>query len=52
MPKPMARDDSDKTDIQTQQPTPADRPEPRGNPEPDQEIVEKGKEQLDKVSGN
>jgi hypothetical protein len=32
---------------------PAEAPaEPRGNPEPDHEDVETGKEQLDKVSGN
>jgi len=31
---------------------PADPTEPRGNPEPDRERVEKGEEQLDKVSGN
>jgi hypothetical protein len=27
-------------------------PEPRGKPDTDEESIEKGKEQLDKVSGN
>jgi hypothetical protein len=31
---------------------PAGDVEPRGNPEPDQDAVEQGQEQLDKVSGN
>jgi hypothetical protein len=31
---------------------PTDGAEPRGNPDPDREQVEKGEEQLDKVSGN
>jgi hypothetical protein len=31
---------------------PQDPQEPRGNPEPDREDVDRGEEQLDKVSGN
>lgn len=31
---------------------PEDPPSPRGNPETDHEAVEKGQEQLEKVSGN
>ena len=53
------------TEETPQQPdVPADRPgeegdtrrpdqaEPRGNPEPDREAVDKGQEQFDRVSGN
>jgi hypothetical protein len=39
------RDDPPQTD-------PAEAPGPRENPEPDQERVEEGEEQLDRVSGN
>lgn len=31
---------------------PQDPQEPRGNPEPDRDDVERGEEKLDKVSGN
>lgn len=31
---------------------PTEGTEPRGNPESDEDAVEQGKEQLDKVSGN
>jgi hypothetical protein len=31
---------------------PADAPEPRGNPEPDEEAVKKSEEKLDEISGN
>jgi len=31
---------------------PAENPEPRGNPEPDPERVEQGKEELDRAGAN
>jgi hypothetical protein len=50
----MERDDTNREaeNAPDRERNPADPPEPRGNPEPERESVDKGEEQLDKVSGN
>jgi hypothetical protein len=50
----MERDDvtQQPQDAPDRERDPADPPEPRGNPEPERDSVERGEEQLDKISGN
>ena len=42
----------EETDVPDRERDPAEPVEPRGNPETDQDAVDAGEEQLDKISGN
>ena len=48
----MDRDDAKQQNQDDRERQPSDPPTPRGNPEADHEAVERGQEQLEKVSGN
>ncbi len=50
----MSFEEQEKTqqDVPERERDPAADPEPRGNPEVDQEDVDKGREQIEKVVGN
>ena len=45
-------DPSRQVDAPEREVDPASDPEPRGNPDVDQEDVERGREQIEKISGN
>lgn len=48
----MDKHDANQPSEDNRERRPSDPPVPRGNPEADREAVERGEEQLEKVSGN
>jgi hypothetical protein len=48
----MHRHDAEPQTEENREKRPGDLPPPRGNPDPDREAVDRGQEQLDKVSVN
>ena len=48
----LEQQENTQQDVPDRERDPASDPEPRGNPEVDQEDVEKGREQIEKIVGN